>query len=532
MKILFSFILTLFILLDSFAQSSNIYILRTIRFLPVTKLKKALNLRKSDNLSIAFEELNLYVLELNNPEKYIPDLNNNPLVDFIEKDEELVLRQTPDDPKYSEQYALEQIKASEVWDFTTGGTTYMGDTIVIAVLDDGCNIYHEDLFENIWVNKMEVPGDSIDNDNNGYIDDYHGVNILTKNGIHKSLPHGTKVAGIIGAVGNNSLGMTGINWNIKLLPITDILTKSRIIKGYAYAYKLRKKYNDTNGKQGAFIVCTNFSGGVDKPEFPEDDPRNIAWCEMYDKLGEIGVVSVVSTVNFPRDVDIEGDMPTLCQSPYLVTVTRTNKNDNFDKEGSAYGKKNVDIAAPGQKILSLRPADDYGNGGSGTSYAAPMVSGAIGLMYTVPCKSFIKKAVENPANLALEIKEYIMKYSDKHPDLKHKTVSGGRLNIVESYVNLLEENCSELDFRDLSISQIYPNPAHTMVKIKYETNNYHKHKIIVFNNLGQVVFKEIFRPKPYDVEEKIIDVSQYAKGIYFFSLISNKNKVTKRIVVF
>ncbi len=523
--------MTLFVLLDNFAQSSNIYILRTIRFLPVTKLKKALNLRKSDNLSIAFEELNLYALELNNPEKEIPDLNNNPLVDFIEKDEELVLRKTPNDPKYVEQYALEQIKANEVWAFTIGGTTFRGDTIVIAVLDAGCDIFHKDLFENIWVNKMEVPDDNIDNDDNGYIDDYHGANILTKNGIHKPLSHGTKVAGIIGAVGNNSLGMTGINWNIKLLPITDILSKLRLIEGYGYAYKLRKKYNDTNGKQGAFIVCTNASLGAVKPEFPEDSPENLMWCEMFDKLGEIGVISVVSTDNSPRDVDIKGDMPTLCQSPYLLTVTSTDQNDNFNK-GSAYSKKNVDIAAPGQKILSTKPDDDYGDGGSGTSYAAPMVSGAIGLMYTVPCESFIKKTVENPANLALEIKEYIMKYSDKHPDLKHKTVSGGRLNIVESYVNLLEENCSELDFRDLSISQIYPNPAHTMVKIKYETNNYHKHKIIVYNNLGQVVFKEIFRPKPYDVEEKIIDVSHYAKGIYFFSLISNKNKVTKRIVVY
>ncbi len=521
----------MFILLDSFAQSSNIYILRTTRFLPVTKLKKALNLRKYDNLSIIFEELNLYSLELYNPEKDIPDLNNNPLVDFIEKDEELVLRQTPNDPKYSEQYALDYIKANEVWDFTTGGTTYRGDTIVIAVLDKGCDIYHEDLFENIWINKMEVPGDSIDNDGNGYIDDYRGVNILTKNGIHKSLPHGTKVAGIIGAVGNNSLGITGINWNIKLLPITDILSKSRIIKGYAYAYKLRKKYNDTNGEQGAFIVCTNFSGGVEKPEFPEDSKENLMWCEMYNKLGETGVISIVSTSNFPRNVDIEGDMPSLCQSPYLLTVTSTDQNDNFDKK-RAYGKKNVDIAAPSQSILSLKPADDYGDGGSGNSFAAPMVSGAIGLLYTIPCESFMKKAVENPADLALAIKEFIMKYSDKHSDLKYKTVSGGRLNIVESYVNLLEETCSELDFRDLSISQIYPNPAHTRVKVKYETNNYHKHKILVFNNLGQVVYKETFRPSPYDVEEKIIDVSHYAKGIYFFSLISNKNKVTKRIVVY
>lgn len=311
MKIIISSFLFFILSFSSYSQELNTFIIKTTRFLPVQKLEKVLGLEKGNDLRVIFGELNLYSLDLNeNIDKSIARIENNDVVDFIERDEILVQRKVPNDIGYSKQYSLEQIKVNELWDFTTGGLTNNGDTIVIAILEGGCDIFHDDLFDNIWRNKGEIPNDSIDNDGNGYIDDYYGVNIKNKNGKHLVMEHGTSVAGIIGAVGNNSIGIAGINWNVKLLPITDILAKSRIIEGYNYAYRLRKKYNETNGNDGAYIVCVNFSGGTPKPQFPEDSEKNMQWCEVYDKLGEVGILSVVSTDNDARDVEIEGDMPT------------------------------------------------------------------------------------------------------------------------------------------------------------------------------------------------------------------------------
>ncbi len=524
-------ILFSFFTFSSYSQSSNTYILKTTRFLPVSNLEKALNLDEENKLRVIFEDLNLYSFELLNVNDNLTRFYESKFVEFIEKDEELVLRQIPNDEKFNQQYALKQIKADKAWDFTTGGVTFNGDTIVIAVLDGGCDIFHEDLFSNIWINKQEIPNDSIDNDENGYIDDYYGVNILHKNGNHRSKNHGTSVAGIVGAVGNNTIGISGINWNVKILPVTDILSKERIIEGYGYVYNLRKKYNESNGNEGAFVVCANFSGGTPTPQFPEDSEENMMWCEVYDKLGEVGVISVVSTDNHPRDIGIEGDMPSLCTSEYLVTVASTDENDKFYRN-SAFSKIYVDIAAPGKNIYSLGINNDTIPIFTGNSAAAPMVAGAVGLLYTLPCEDFVREYLTNPSELALKVKSSILKYTDKHNDLKEKTVSGGRLNIVETYVGMLDEICSELDFREIKINKIYPNPAHEEIQISYSSNNYHNHKIIIYNNLGQTVYKEVFRPSPFKIKTKCIDVSRFTKGIYYFSLISNNNSIARQIVIY
>lgn len=531
MKIFISIGLFILLSVSAMSQSLNTYILQTSHLMPVSKMKRTLKLRQSDKIRIIFPELNLYSLELMNAEKYLPSLKRNKLVEFIEKDEELELRKIPNDTSFTKQYALQRIKADEVWEFSTGGLTFAGDTIVIAILDDGMDVFHSDLIDNIWTNNMEIEDDGVDNDGNGYIDDFYGVNILNKNGYHRKTNHGTSVAGIIGAVGNNITDIAGINWNVKLLPVTDILSKERLIEGYNFIYTLRKKYNETSGKEGAFIVCANFSGGTSTPQFPEDSKINTMWCEIYDLLGEVGIISVASSDNFPRDVEIKGDMPTLCTSDFLLTVTSTDKNDKF-YSGSSYGKTSVDIAAPGRQIYTLAKNNGINTSFDGNSATAPMVSGAIGLLYTIPCDNFIKEMKDNPAEFSLQIKDFIMEYSDKHSDLKDKTVSGGRLNILESYVNFMEQMCTALNYRELKIIKIYPNPTSKEVKIGFETPNFHKHRIEIFNSLGQIVYKEIFRPAPYDIAEKTIDVSGFSAGIYYFSLTSNKKRVTKQIVVY
>lgn len=134
-------------------------------------------------------------------------------------------RQDPNDENYNKQWYLRRIQASDAWNTTTGGITINGDTIVVFVIDEGFDILHEDLEENIWINKAETPNNAIDDDLNGYVDDVKGWNLSDTSGLHIPTEHGTRVAGIIGGVGNNNIGISGINWNVKLIPFSIALNQ-------------------------------------------------------------------------------------------------------------------------------------------------------------------------------------------------------------------------------------------------------------------------------------------------------------------
>jgi subtilisin family serine protease len=136
----------------------------------------------------------------------------------------LLLAKTANDPLNGFQYYLDPIQAEAAWDYTTGSRS-----VVVAVIDTGVDIDHPDIYENIWRNIDEVPGDGIDNDHNGYIDDYQGWDFVNDEAdpnpkfdseySELGLDHGTMVAGIIGARGNNNYGLTGINWEVSIMPL-------------------------------------------------------------------------------------------------------------------------------------------------------------------------------------------------------------------------------------------------------------------------------------------------------------------------
>ncbi len=504
------------------------YILKTSKSISQNEINGLVNTDKNHyKFYPIFEELNLYVIEIYKKNKEIlKELEDSKFIEYITKDAKIEYREEPNDEFYSEQYNMRQIKMPDVWDISTGGLTYAGDTIVVAILDGDFDINHEDLKDNIWRNPNEIPNDSIDNDNNGYVDDVYGVNISKKNGNVKGGSHGTAVGGIIGASGNNGTGVAGINWNIKMLPL---ITKrvSHIISAYEYVYKLRKKYNESNGKEGAFIACTNFSGGLGKPSFPEDDPSYMEWCNLYDKLGEQGILSVTAAPNEARDVSVLGDVPTLCTSEYLITVTSNNENDKFDDRRS-YNKKHVDLSAPGKNLKSTKIHGYRENNFDGNSGAAPHVAGAIAMLYTVPCEEFIATIKENPDSCII-IKNTILRNVDKQPKLKNKTYSGGRLNVYKSFTKLIENSCESI-LSKFSISKIYPNPSNTDITIEYTIDDYKKHTLLMHNVLGQLVYKTEVNPLK---QNKIkVDVRAYDAGIYFVSLISNDRRITKELLIY
>ncbi len=527
-----NFIILLFFSLSLLGQNNySTYILKTTRSFSTNKLKNYLKLEDNAKLEIIFEELNLYALTIPNTDtKQLTRISKSDIVEYVEADQKLEYRKVPNDKFYEKQYGLEQIKATKVWESNTGGLTGNGDTIVIAVLDLGLEIAHDDLQGNIWRNKGEIPNDGIDNDYNGYIDDYLGVDLVNKNDNHRTHYHGTSVAGIIGAKGNNNIGIAGVNWNIKILPITNVGTVSQVLKGYDYVYKERKKFNDSNGKEGSLIVATNLSAGI-KNGFPEDKKEFRDWCTVYDKLGKLGILNITSAVNDPVNVEEVGDMPTLCQSEYLIPVTSTNKDDVFDSDRS-FGANSIDIAAPGREIYTISVENGYKSKFTGNSAAAPFVAGAIGLLYTVPCKGFTDKLKANPDELSLKIKDYLMKFGDEKSSLKNKTVSGARLNVYNTYLEL-SDLCSGVPTGDFGIITITPNPSFDEnVSIEYNTNDFDEHQIRIFDRIGRLVYDKTFTPNIFGKRELVVNVSGYATGIYYATLYLKKKKSTRAFFVY
>jgi len=238
------------------------------------------------------------------------------------------------------------IDATDAWEINPGGVTALGDTLVIAVIDGGCDINHDDI--NFFKNQNEIPNNGVDDDNNGYVDDFNGWNAYTHSGFIPTDSHGTHVAGIAGAIGNNNLGVTGVNWNAKIMPIAgESSVESVVVEAYGYVLEMRKLWNETGGEFGAFVISTNASFGVDF-----GNPANYPlWSAIYDSLGFAGVLSAAATMNSHQNVDIVGDMPTACNSDYLITVTNTTNNDEKHSM-AAYGVTTIDIGAPGSSIYS------------------------------------------------------------------------------------------------------------------------------------------------------------------------------------
>lgn len=357
----------------------------------------------------------------------------------------LVVRNAPDDSLYNEQWAFENdgnnggsgtadISANEAWDVTTGGLTTVGDTIVVAVIDGGFDLNHKDLVDNLFINHHEIPQNGIDDDNNGYIDDYQGWDTYSNDYTLPLDNHGTHVAGTVGAKGNNNIGVTGVNWNVKVLPIAGSSSlESTVIAAYGYVLDMRRKYNQTNGAEGAYIVSTNASFGVDYGQ-PSNYPL---WCAMYDSLGYEGILSAGATANLPVDIDVVGDVPTACSSDFLVSVTNTTSSD-VRNSGAAWGNQSIDIGAPGTQIYSLNLFDNYGNN-TGTSMATPHVAGAIGLMYSAACNSYFDPSLYSDGELALLMKEKLLSEGiDSVMSMVGQVSSEGRLNLYKAVLSVTD----------------------------------------------------------------------------------------------
>jgi len=314
-----------------------------------------------------------------------------------------------DDPYLAYQWALNNdgsfdaaavtgadISAFDAWGVTTGGTytvNGVSNDIIVALFDDGIDIMHPDLNNNIWVNPGEdlngdgmvgeLENNGIDDDGNGFVDDFYGWSAIYDDNsyLNSGSYHGTHVAGIIGAEGNNAQGVAGVNHSIKMMSVmiwdeygsTDAIT---IMYGYYYLSTLLKS--------GIKIVAVNQSWGGGRDLTDRDNQRFVDVMTNYAREhDEYGMIWGGSAGNDALNTDNLAyyAYPRLIQSPNIIDVGSTDYSDQLS-DFSNYGQATVDIGAPGTDILSTYPYDDYVYM-SGPSMASPHVTGTIALAKSV-----------------------------------------------------------------------------------------------------------------------------------------------------
>ncbi|HLD81607.1 MAG TPA: S8 family peptidase [Patescibacteria group bacterium] len=336
------------------------------------------------------------VVEVAPDEKYETVLNtyqHDPLVEYAEPNYKLYRTATiPDDEFFrSEQDYMEQISVDVAWDQTTGSRD-----VIVAVLDAGVDITHPDLLRNIWVNIDEIKGNNSDNDQNGYVDDVNGFDFLEEtpdprpkldNALNVNLAgahHGTVIAGIIGAVGNNAEGIAGVNWNVRIMPLRVLDSNGEgdvaaVVEGMRYAVD-----------NGAKILNLSFVGYEPSRVFDE------AIEEIYNS----GSLIVAAAGNALNAVDGGINLDVTAAYPVCSNVSENSRevlgvsaidSDDLLAFFSNYGSSCVDVAAPGVTIFSTQMVNKSFNlneayGGSlwsGTSFSAPLVSGVAALLLSV-----------------------------------------------------------------------------------------------------------------------------------------------------
>jgi subtilisin family serine protease len=303
------------------------------------------------------------------------------------------------------------IDAPEAWDINTGSRD-----IIVAVIDTGVDYNHPDLAENMWVNLPEKTGEpNVDDDNNGYVDDIYGYDFYNfdsdpcdDNG------HGTHCAGIIGAVGNNNEGVTGVCWNVKIMALKysnmyGTGTTDRAIWAIEYSVKMGAK-------------LSNNSWGW--ANYYNDPVHEIpALKDAINAAGEAGLLFVAAAGNDNNDIDVNPLYPASFDSPYIISVLATDCND-CKVDYSNYGPNSVDLGAPGGDsnvpILSTWPGNQYVYN-YGTSMAAPYVAGACALVWSA-----------YPSLGPLEVKGRILSAVDRKLCLEGRCVTGGRLNLYNA----------------------------------------------------------------------------------------------------
>jgi len=302
----------------------------------------------------------------------------------------------PNDPLFSSMYGLHKISAPDAWSITTGSKS-----VVVAVLDTGIDYQHPDLADNMWINLNYDPNNQHLHD--GFSETLHGASFVANvDDMMDDNGHGTHVAGVIGAVGNNNLGLVGVNWNVSLMGL-KFLNK----KGGGSLFDAVQAI-DYAVERGAHVINASWGG----------PGHSTILRNTIKQAGESGVIFIAAAGNSGQDITNAPFYPASYNLDNVIAVAASNASDKIAPY-SGFSKSKVHLAAPGSNIKSTLPGATYGTL-SGTSMAAPFVAGAAALLYgTFPDE-----------NIA-DIKNRLL--SGDHLDSMSSLVSSGsRLNVYRA----------------------------------------------------------------------------------------------------
>jgi len=346
--------------------------------------------------------------------------SRTPGVESVEPDVIIASATVPNDPSFGRLWGLDNtgqsggvagadIDATRAWDVSTGSRS-----VVVAVIDTGIDYRHADLAANVWRNPGEVPGNGIDDDRNGFVDDVYGWDFANGDGDpFDDEGHGTHVAGTIGAVGNNGVGVTGVNWAVSIMALKFLGSDgsgstSDAIAAINYATRMRRDF-------GVNVVATNNSWG--------GGGSSAALRRAIQAGGDAGILFVAAAGNEGVNNDVTPSYPANDTSAAVISVAAVDRSNRL-ASFSNYGATSVDLAAPGAAIYSTVPGNGYASY-SGTSMATPHVTGAVALL-----------AAANPQATGAAIRSAILGAATRVPSLAGKVATGGVLDVTAALTAL------------------------------------------------------------------------------------------------
>jgi thiol-disulfide isomerase/thioredoxin len=319
-------------------------------------------------------------------------LKEVPGVEATQPDHYVQHRAQPNDPQYGSQWHLADMNVEPVWNTSTGGTMANGRRIAVGIIDSGVQGGHPDLAANMV---FDAPAAD---------------------------EHGTEVAGVVGAVGNNAEGVSGVNWDVDLVSPATVNTLSDAFDQFQFCLNQRTLFNQSNGAQGRLIVALTISWGSPGVDCGFGEP-------IFDDLGAAGVLVVTSGPNDGTDIDVVDDYPGTCPNANNIVVTSYGP---LNEVPYAVGDNTVHLLAPGLDIPTTTIGGSYATV-NGNSFAIPNVAGAIALLYSNDCVTFAQAAVSDPQATALQVKQAILSSVSPFPGGNAITITGGKLNVQAAY---------------------------------------------------------------------------------------------------
>mmetsp|Transcript_17487 Transcript_17487/g.48792 ORF Transcript_17487/g.48792 Transcript_17487/m.48792 type:complete len:681 (+) Transcript_17487:48-2090(+) len=352
----------------------------------------------------------------------IEALRNDPTVASVQRDLAWIYPEDiiPDDPQFPAKWDHKQLRAPEVWDLLEDLDR---EEVVVCVIDTGVQYTHPDLRDNMWVNEAEFNGEpGVDDDNNGYVDDIHGINTFEKSGDPDDIDdHGSHCAGIVAATGNNGVGGIGIAGpgnKVKIMACNgfqEVFDDDGVLLGVGALSSNLFECLCYASFMGARLTTNSYGGSA----------QDLSFQLALQRVEEEGQLFVAAAGNDDRDIN--NCRPGTCkgvptypgsfENPIVLTVASTDPA-NGRSWFSNYGSQEVDIGAPGSYILSTVKGNRYDTF-SGTSMATPQVAGIAATLLTI-----------NPKLTGQEVKQILMETAAFNPDLDGITVSNGVVDFL------------------------------------------------------------------------------------------------------